>query len=81
MRKVPLKTRRATIHIVDSSGMGIARQTVSLGWLERQCFQGKNCPMGLESGETCQVSTRCTDATPEAWAKYLRLAELDALGR
>ena len=81
MHKEPLKMRRATIHIIDGNGMGIARQSVTLGWLERQCFQGKICLMGLEPGETCQVSARCTKATPEAWAKYLRLDELDRLGR
>jgi len=81
MATVPLKFRYATIHYVDGKGLGIARQNVTLGWLERQCFRGRICPMGLEPGQTCQVSPRCTDATPEAWARYLRLDELDRLGR
>lgn len=77
----PVSERVVTIHCVDAQGMDIARQRISLGRLSRTCFRGKTCPMGLEPGQSCQVSARCTKATPEAWAQYLRLAELDDLGR
>lgn len=81
MAATPTSERVVTIHYVDAQGMDIARQRISLGLLSRTCFRGKTCPLGLVPGQKCQVSARCTMATPEAWAQYLRLNELDELGR
>ena len=76
----PTSLRVVTVHYVDQAGLVLARRKVALRQLSRQCREGK-CPMGIRRGEKCQIARRCTWATPEAWARYIRLAELDELGR
>lgn len=78
---VPTSQRLVTIHLMGNDGSCVASQDVTLGNLAWCCLQG-DCVNGAKRhGWPCPVAPRCSKVTPEAWAQYLRLHELDRLGR
>lgn len=78
---VPTSKRSVKVHVLGNDGSFVARQDVTLGALAWRCLQG-DCVTGAKRhGWPCPVAPRCAKVTPEAWAKYLRLDELDRLGR
>ena len=82
-QKLPLEERPVTIHIFDDDGMEVDRENVPLATLSRRCARSGlifKCPLGVEPGQACPVASRCHEATPEAWAQFVRLEELDRLG-
>ena len=82
-QKLPLEERPVTIHIFDDDGMEADRENVTLAMLSWRCSKSGThirCPLGVEPGQTCPVASRCHEATPEAWARFVRLEELDRLG-
>ena len=81
MPTVPTSQRLATIHVMGAGGQYAGRQTVTLGALASRCLRGI-CETGaMAHGWPCPVASTCEDASPKAWAQYLRLDELDRLGR
>ena len=83
VKKLPLEDRPVTIHIMDDGGMEASRENVTLAMLSWRCSKSGTalrCPLGVEPGQTCPVASKCHEATPEAWAKFVRLGELDRLG-
>ena len=78
---VPTSKRLVTIHVMGADGKCAGRQSISLGELSWRCLQGACLTGAKRHGWPCPVAPRCSKVTPEAWAKYLRLHELDRLGR
>ena len=82
-QKLPLEERPVTIHIMNDDGMEASRENVTLATLSWRCSKSGTalrCPLGVQPGQTCPVASRCHEATPEAWARFVRLEELDRLG-
>ena len=80
---VPTSKRSVKVHVLGNDGSFVARQDVTLGALAWRCLQG-DCVTGAKVyGWPCPVANGrpCSKVTPEAWAQYLRLHELDRLGR
>ncbi len=78
---VPTSQRLVTIHVMGADGKCAGRQSISLGELSWRCLQGACLTGAKRHGWPCPVAPRCSKVTPEAWAQYLRLHELDRLGR
>lgn len=82
-QKLPLEERPVTIHVMDDDGMEADRENVTLATLSWRCSKSGlifRCPLGVEPGQACPVASKCHEATPEAWARFVRLEELDRLG-